>query len=65
MKVETYAVSGPIAGVCKQCAIWGGDGAQHMPLVYLQRPKWIKCDLAWERIVESIRLTMLQGAEIN
>jgi hypothetical protein len=64
MKFSAYNISGPIDGVCKQHAIWGGTENQHMPLVYLQRPKWIKDDEAWQRIVDSVSLNLMKTDEI-
>ena len=62
MKIENYHVSQPIEGLVKQYAIWVGDGSTRIaPLVYLQRPKWIKDDKVWEHVVQSIRLELPKG----
>ena len=56
--IQSYYVATPIKGVCKQHAIWGTEGNQSYPLVFLQRPKWIKDDVLWDKIVAGIRLDM-------
>lgn len=64
MKVTHYHTAKPVSGICKQHAIWGREGSISSPLVYLQRPKWIKDDAAWEKIVESVRLNLPRGFEV-
>lgn len=65
MKIESYSIDHPIEGLSKQYAIWISDSERSMPLVYLQRPKWIKDDEAWERVVLSIHLNLFNDIEIN
>lgn len=66
MKVTHYHIGDPVSGVCKQSAVWarGEDGA-HSPLIYLQRPKWIKDDAAWNRIVASVRVNLPKNFEVK
>lgn len=56
MTIESYSICGPIKGVCKQWAIWGNIGTATFPLIYFQRPKYIKNDESWELIVKSVQL---------
>ena len=66
MKVTHYHTCGPIDGLCKQHAIWvSGEDAPTSPLVFLQRPKWIKDDAAWAKIIESVQLRLPQGFEVT
>jgi len=44
-------LSGPIKGVCKSHALWVESGVMAQPLVYFQKPKWIKDDAAWEKFI--------------
>jgi hypothetical protein len=66
MRITRYSICRPIKGICKSWAIWGGndeDGST-APLVYLTRPKWIKDDASWERIVTSIKVGLLSQTDI-
>lgn len=63
--IKTYNTSGPIKGVSKQSAIWGSNGTQTSPIVYLQRPKWIKDDACWDMIVKSISINLPYEYEIK
>lgn len=65
MKLETYSIGKPVSGVCRQYAIWATEGSTTSPIVYLQRPKWITDDAAWERIVKSIRLDLPNGFNVT
>ena len=67
MTPKKYQIStSPIQGVCKQSAVWASDGNSGLyPLVFLQRPKWIKNDEAWAKIVASVRLDLPYGTEID
>ena len=66
MKVTHYHTSEPVKGMCKQRAIWGrGKENVSAPLIYLQRPKWIKDDAAWRKIVSSVQLKLPKGFEIT
>lgn len=67
MKLGKYSVEPPIEGLTKRWAIWGHDAEKNSmaPLVYLERPKWIKDDSAWEKIVRGIELNLKMMAEIR
>jgi hypothetical protein len=67
MKITRYSICRPIEGLCKSWAIWGGndEDSSISPLVYLTRPKWIKDDASWEKIVNSIKLSLLTDTEIS
>lgn len=66
MKVTHYHTSGPIPGVCEQHAIWcRGKGTETVPLVFLQRPKWVKDDEAWQKVVEAVSLKLPRGFEVK
>ena len=65
MKVTHYHIEKGVTGLCKQHAIWGRDGNACAPLVYLQRPKWIKDDAVWEQLVNSIQLKFPKGKEVK
>lgn len=56
MKIDSYSICKPVKGICKQWAIWANCGSQTFPLVYLQRPKYVTSDSAWESLMESVRL---------
>ena len=66
MKISEYIIDAPCKGLYKQHCILVKDEAVgcFMPLVYLQRPKWIKDDAAWEKIVKSVRLTLPRDFEV-
>lgn len=66
MKVSAYAVSSPWPKVCKQWSVMAKDEqGTYWPLIYLQRPKWIEDDSAWEKICESIQLKLPKGFEVT
>lgn len=66
MKVTHYYVGRPTEGMRKQQAIWArGRNESHSPLVYLQRPKWITDDDAWNKIVNSIQLMLPKNFEVT
>ena len=68
MKVTHYSVTGPWPGAIKQHSIMarsGDNSNSYFPLVYLQRPKWIKDDVAWEKICNSIKLNLPKDFEVN
>jgi len=65
MKLESYGISKPTKNCCKQYAIWGTEGSHTSPLIYLQRPKWIKDDKCWKKIIYSIQLNMPLGMEVE
>ena len=67
VKVSHYVLSGPWKGVTKQHCLMGREerGNGYSPLVYLQRPKWIKDDDCWDKIVNSIRLNLPTNYEVK
>ena len=46
-----FFLSGPVKGVRKSYALWVESGVRFQPLVYFQKPKWIKDDAAWEKFI--------------
>lgn len=65
MKINFYVISDGF-GLRKQKHFLGSeDGCSYSPLVYFQRPRWIKDDAVWEEICKSLRLTLPQGFEIK
>ena len=64
-KPSHYEVSGPISGICKSWGVWGQDGNITAPLFCMQRPKWIKDDACWEKIVTSVKLNLPSETEIK
>lgn len=67
MKVGHYVTSGPWKGIAKQHHILGREDHTNVywPLVYLQRPKWIKDDDCWQKIVDSVRLQLPKNFEVK
>lgn len=65
MKVESYSKLKPYETKSKQYSIWINSSSQTWPLIYLQRPKWIKDDNDWEMIVDSIEINLKRGTEFN
>ena len=68
MKVTHYTVTGPWPGVVKQHSIMARSGDKsngYFPIAYLQRPKWIKDDAAWETICNSIQLKLPKNFEVT
>jgi hypothetical protein len=45
--------------------VWGQDGNITAPLFCMQRPKWIKDDACWEKIVTSVKLNLPSETEIK
>lgn len=64
MKIDSYYVGQPLPGTCKQHGVWATEGNTVSPIMYLQRPKWITDDGAWEELVKSVRLELPHGFEI-
>jgi len=66
MKITRYSICRPVEGLCKSWAIWGGGekNGSASPLAYLTRPKWIKDDASWEKIVNSIKLDLPSETDI-
>jgi hypothetical protein len=46
-----FFLSGPVKGVRKSYALWVESGIRFQPLVYFQKPKWVKDDAAWEKFI--------------
>ncbi len=66
MKVDSYSVElMPTPGLWKRPCVLAHEGNKAAPLFYLQRPKWIKDDADWSRIVRSIELRLPGGFEIK
>lgn len=65
MKIDSYSISGPISGICKQHAMWAQEGSVTSPLIYFQRPAWIKDDSVWLKLVKSIKLEVQHGFEVK
>jgi hypothetical protein len=49
-----FFLSCPIKGVRKSYALWVESGVQFQPLVYFQKPKWIKDGAAWEKLIRGL-----------
>jgi hypothetical protein len=65
MKVYSYSVEDPIKGMTKQHAVWATAGGRTVPLIYLQRPKWITNNDQWNTIVKAVRLDLSAGFEVK
>lgn len=65
MQLKSCSVDGPVKGLCKQYAVWGHNGVGACPLIFLQRPKWIKDDGVWQKIVDSVKLDLPVDFEVN
>lgn len=67
MKVSHYAIDGPTKWAYKQHCILGREARSgvYSPIVYLQRPKWIKSDDCWQKIVNAIRLNIPKNFEVE
>lgn len=65
MKIQYYSKSSGINGLYKQHLLLGFEGNTSWPLVFLQRPKWIKSDADWQKIVDGITLKLPAGTEIK
>lgn len=67
-KVKAYSLNKePIAGICKRPSLWAhfSDVNSIAPLMYLLRPKWIKSDAVWDKILDSIRLELPKDMEVK
>lgn len=66
MKIARYAVDAP-GKMGKQFAIIAREdrGNCWYPLVYLQRPKWIKDDAAWAEICRSVKISLKRDFEVK
>ena len=65
MKIKSYSASGPIKGFRSQYSLLASDGDITRPLVYLQRPLWIKDDTQWDAICRATRVTLPIGFEVT
>ena len=64
LKIKSYFVSSPIKGICKQYGIWvSGNVNSIMPLIYLQKPKYID-ENKWDEICKSVKITLPEGFEV-
>lgn len=65
MKLVRYSLFRP-GLTTKQHGIFATEnGSVYMPLVYLQRPKWIKNDEVWKEICESVRVELPKNYEVE
>ena len=53
-----FFLSCPIKGVRKSYALWVESGDQFQPLVYFQKPKWIKDGAAWEKFIRGVLMAI-------
>jgi len=51
-------ICGPIKGICKQYAIWNEQGSSCVPVVFFQKPKWIKNEEAWIKFIRSMEIRL-------
>ena len=67
MKITHYGLDAPCKGLYKQYAIIAREYAKngYMPILYLQRPKWIKDDAVWKKIAESVMLRLPKDFEVK
>lgn len=65
MKIKSYERSNGVEGLFKQNCLLISDGYKSCPLIYFQRPKWIKDDKQWEVICNSIQISLPLGYEIG
>jgi hypothetical protein len=65
MKPDSYHISGPVDGLCKSHGLWISEGNGMTPLIYFQKPKWVKDEEMWRRIVASVRIELPLGVEIQ
>lgn len=64
-KPDSYFISNPVEGLCKSYGAWGMSDNVCTPLIYFRRPKWIKDDECWDKIVKSVRINLPEGFEIS
>lgn len=65
MKLQSYCTGSPDS-FSKQYRLDGlYDPNIIATLVYLQRPKWIKDDEVWKKIVDSIKLELPLGFDVK
>lgn len=65
MKLESYCIGNP-CHISKQFRLDGFFEPNILStLVYLQRPKWIKDEEVWEKIVDSIKLELPVGFDVK
>lgn len=67
MKISHYYVAQPVEGLTKQYAIFAREknSNSYVLVMYLQRPKWIKNDAAWDKLAKSVTLKLPKGFEIS
>lgn len=61
MKIKGYSICKPIEGLCKQYSIFIHEDNSNrcFPLVYLQKPKYVKQE-AWDEICQAISISLPQ-----
>jgi hypothetical protein len=66
MKIKLLQQSGACQPLWKQACCLASDGSNgYAPIVYFQRPKWIKDDAIWQQICDSIDIKLPAGFEIK
>lgn len=67
MKVHRYNIGRPVPGLCKSDALWVTDkrGNITAPLIYFRRPKWVRDDDVWRKVLASITVQLPQGIKIK
>ena len=69
MKLTSYFLHHPENKKCvmsKQYSIWGQFQSNCIsPLIYLQRPKWIKDDEVWKQVCESVKIELPENFEVK
>lgn len=64
-RLKAYFIANPVKNLCKSQALWGEFETYQSPLIYFKRPKWIKDDQCWARLLESIRLEVNETFEVR
>jgi hypothetical protein len=62
---ESYSICQGLGSTPSSWGAWASSGNHASPLFYIRRPKWIKDDACWKKIVKSIKITLLAGTEIK
>lgn len=66
MLIKTYYQTGACKPLWNQNCLVGGDGSyRELPIMYLQRPKWITDDARWNILCKSVRLDLPMGFELK
>lgn len=64
MLVNHTFISKPVKGMVKQWGLWVMEGNQIAPLVYFQKPKWIK-ESQWAEIVNAIEINLPKNYRVG